>query len=485
EGQELFDRGHREQAIDKFNQTIQIDSAFAMAYMRLGIVHAFSGHLQEGAAQFALAQEYKGKLPIREKSLLDVYSDIWLKQKFDAAFVKLAAYVENYPDDKEVRSLYGITLRQFNQDTVGAFAQWDTVLAADPGYQLALSQYAESYRVYNRLDLALEYLQQLRKYHPDSPKPYLEIASIYNEMGRIDESIAEYELAHELFPERTSSLSSLVNLYIRKREFGKSAETLEKYREAVAGDPYRMVNYYNDRANLANWSGQFRTALGHCFSALDEAHRSGDSAYVSGTLRKISTSYDRINMVDSAVYYIEQSSHWTSQLGGLNYPLMLAGIDPTRCDQVRPLLDTAVAKFKAITPSGLWPLADEAVRLFEAVCAADTTALIAALEGIDAAQGTGMTGGNSKREIGTLLIQTGEYAKGKVLIQDYLTGPDQGTSGYQYPYMLYIMGQANEGLGNTTEAIANYREMLQYWSDPEIEIKEIIDAHERLARLTS
>ena len=123
--------------------------------------------------------------------------------------------------------------------------------------------------------------------------------------------------------------------------------------------------------------------------------------------------------------------------------------------------------------------------LFEAYCNVDTVAMIKAMEAMDAEQKTGMTGGGRERQIGTLKILTGDYAKGKELIQDYLTGPDQGTSGYRYPYMLYIMGLANEGLGNTTEAIKNYQEMLRYWSNPEIETKEIKDARERLARLTS
>ncbi|MBU8934451.1 MAG: protein kinase [candidate division Zixibacteria bacterium] len=484
EGQELFHRNLFEQSIEKYNLAIQIDPAFAMAYMRLGVSHVFSGHQQEGAVQFALAQEYKSKLPIREKSLLDVYSDIWLVQEYDAAFVKLAAYVDNYPDDKEVRSLYGITLRQFNQDTVGAFAQWDTVLATDPGYQWALSNYAQSYRRYGNPDLALVYLKRLRQHHPDSPEPYRDMGALYREMGRIDEAIAEYELAYELFPEKTSSLTSLGILYIRKRQFSKAAETFEKFGEAVIDNPYQMTAYYAGLANLANWEGKFIESRKYLLSVLEEAHKSGDSGYVAGALQRISDHYLRFDMADSTIYYSKQSSLWERQFRGLNYCLQVVAVDPSRCGEVRQTMESAVTTFKESMPAGLWPLVDAVEKLFEAGCAADTVLAIAAMQDLMVSQGS-QNEVETKRGIGVLMIHIGDFQAGKELIQDYLTGPRQGTSGYSYPLTLYMMGRANEGLGNTAEAIKNFEEMLKYWSNPEIETKEIKDARERLARLTS
>ena len=69
------------------------------------------------------------------------------------------------------------------------------------------------------------------------------------------------------------------------------------------------------------------------------------------------------------------------------------------------------------------------------------------------------------------------------MLKPSVEGEDALTGGYSYPEALYLVGMCNEGLGNTAEAIANFAEMLSYWGEPELELKEIKDARQRLARL--
>jgi len=484
EGMKLFFLDLRDEAMEKFEMAIEIDPTFAMAYMRIGMCHVFEGRGQAGSAQFAIANEYKNKLPIRERSKLELYSDVWLVQDFDAAFKKLATYVEHYPDDKEIRTIYAMTLQQFNQDTPGCFAQLDTVLAVDPGYQLALSFYSQVYKGLRQYDQALDYMKRVRQYHPESPEAYFEIAIIYESQDKYDEAIAENEVALELFPNEAKGLNRLSNLYIRKRNFKMADKYLEKFHKTVEDDHYSMVTYYFRRANLDSWRGKFNKAKDSYFNAIEEAYKTNDSNYISGAYRSLSSFYDRLHNIDSSLYYDELSYKWSKQFGGLNYAISVIECDHTQCEKVRPILKESIVEFKKSTPSSLWPLVDKLELSFEAYCRADTADLIKALEEQNEVVQVSQRDENI-REIGILKILTGDFRVGKDMLDDFVFGNKQSTSGFRNPLLLYYTGIANEGLGDTEEAVKNYEEVLNYWDKPDIEIREIKDLKSRLAKLTS
>jgi len=73
----------------------------------------------------------------------------------------------------------------------------------------------------------------------------------------------------------------------------------------------------------------------------------------------------------------------------------------------------------------------------------------------------------------------------KNILQDFVNDISSTSSGFTYPYCLYHYGLANEGLGNKKEAIKNYTEMLKYWGSADRQLDEIVNARERLTRLTT
>lgn len=344
EGMKLFFLSLNDEAIDKFQKAIEIDHTFAMAYMRVGMCHVFEGRGQQGSAQFAIAQEYKNKLPIRERSKLELYSDVWLVQDYDAAFKKLATYVDHYPDDKEIRTIYAMTLQQFNQDIPACFAHLDTVLAVDPGYQFALSFYSQVYRSLKQYDLALEYTKRIRQHHPESPEAYFEIAHIYELQDKYDEAIAENEVAMELFPDDTRGLRRLSTLYIRKRNFDKAEKYLERYLKTIENNHYSIVSYFYSRANLENWNGKFNSATDYYFKAIEEAFKTNDSNYISGAYSSLSTHYRRLHVNDSSKYYGELGYKWSRQFGGLNFTMSAVTLDNSYCDELRKNLQRIIKR---------------------------------------------------------------------------------------------------------------------------------------------
>lgn len=485
DGMEKFELELYEEAIKLFHRALEIDPGFALAYMRLGMVNMFRGHPQEGARYLALAKEYSQRLPLREKSLLEIYSGFWLDRKFDEASVRLESHVNHYPDDKEARTFYALAAYQLSlsRDTAAAFTHLDTVLQIDPLYQLALSFYAGIYEDQNKFEEAIEYVKLIRRFHPESPSPYLRLADLYLQLVKIDDAINQYEEALSHFPDNAQALFQLSRLYIRKRDFEKSGRYLEQYAERYRDDPYRMEDYYHARANIALWSGKFRTSLNLCFQALEQAKLTGDSTIIYNALNVISNSYESYGMSDSALSYSREAYRWANPFQRLDYPITLVSIHHESEAEARPIFKKALDEFKSRVPSNLWPLMGLVEQLFEAYCQLDTTAMIEAVEKL--AEEQNEEAGGNVRTAGCLRVLSGQHDSGKEILQKFVSGRHELTSGYNYLYVQYLLGVANEGLGDTEEAIRNYEEMLRYWGNPEIELKEIKDARARLAKLTS
>ncbi len=478
-GLELFD-----EAIGKFERALEIDPGFALAYMRIGMANVFSGRMQQGAKYFALAQEHRDNLPIKERRLLDVYTDLWLDQQFDEAFVKLKSYARDYPADKEGRAFYGIATWVFKRDTAVAAAQYDTVLSMDPTYQLALSFYGQLMNDIENYDSAKALYKKMRAYHPESPEGYLQLSSIYLVEGNYDKAKEGYSLVTDLFPGQTSAWLSLEQIAIRQRNFDEARQYLDQYRQKIGDDPYDLNTYFLHRANLANWRGKFRDAIDHAHSSLEQAFLAGDSNEVQSAYGSLHNYYLRFDMKDSALWAIERMAEWTSELNRLDVVMRYPETAPEKCDSVRAVMDDGIEFAKGRVPQELWPLFEELRVTYNAMCANDSAAVVEALFRFVKAQQPGQGTGN-KRTAAFYLIGMGEYQRGLEILEPYITGENATSSGFLYPYIAYQVGLAKEGLGKKDEAVEMYKEVLRYWGDADMSFKELDDARERLAKLTS
>ncbi len=223
EGVELMLSEREKQARENFNKAIAIDSSFGMAYLRLGMSHIFSGHNQQGQAILEKARTLENNLPVRSKSLLGVYVDIFLTKNYTDGFAKMESYVKNYPDDKEARTFYGSILTLTQQNIDAAYAQFDTALAQDPTYQFALSTYGALLLRRDEYDRAMDVMERLLKFHPESPAAYRNLVAIYSAQGELDKAIEMANRMRSAFPENRSALSTITALQLKKRQFDSAA----------------------------------------------------------------------------------------------------------------------------------------------------------------------------------------------------------------------------------------------------------------------
>jgi eukaryotic-like serine/threonine-protein kinase len=471
-----------DEAIANLNKAVALDSTFALAYMRIGMSYVFEGRLQDAVPYFHTAKRFEAHLPAKERNLLDVYTEIWLKQDFDVALTKMKTLVDSYPDDKESKAVYALLRWQLSKDTTGALQLLHEVLKQDPKYQLALTFLVQCYESQKDFDKAIESAKQLQQYHPESPAAARKLGELYTLQDRFGEAIVAYNDVLKRYPGDAEALSSLIDCYVKQHDFANADHYAEEYREAHESDPFRMVDYYKWKANLANWSGKFKTSMKYRFSSLAQAYETRDSARIVTALQAVSSYYQVFDLLDSAAYYRRKSLPWSGMFQRLNYAIGLVGIDRSYADEVRALQRESMAELRSRVPENLQSLGDGIQKMFDGYVAADTAMII---EGLKQVYTVGGSDAETRRAIGELYVQTSKYREGIEWLLPLVSGSDRSTSGFFYPYDNYLLGVAKEALGDKQAAIKYYHEMLRYWDNPEIELKEIRDAKARLARLTA
>ena len=466
-----------------FEEAIRLDSTFALPYMRIGMGYALRGRNQQAIQYLGLAQQFEDRLPVKERSLLDIHKDLWFKRQYNDGVVKLRAYVANYPNDKEARSFYALLLHNLKKDKVAALAQLDTVMAIDSRYLMALTWYVTIYRQEEEYDKAIEYSLLMKQYYPQLPAPYRSLMTLYHEQARYDEAVAA---AHDLlvrFHEESAALALLTTTFIRQRQFDSAAYYVEERRKRSSDDPYKMITYHQRRSNLDFWSGRFKAGMDELFESAEVAIALGDSGQIWAAYNRIMNRYHYLEMDDSTLYYCIKADQYADQFQKIDFYLLSATLDNSIVPGMKPEFEERVRNLRSRLPEEMWGLADEVLKLFDALGNADTTAIINSYKAL--MENYTQDNTENREIVGRLLVLTGKYDKGKEYLEQITTGRDETTQARYYMRGLYYIGIAEEALGNSEAAAEAYRELLTLWGDADIELKIVTDARARLAKLTS
>jgi len=480
-GMEYFWAGQWDDAEAAFKRAIAIDSTFALPYMRIGMANIIQGRRPDGVAAFVQAKQLEGGLPTRERSLLDAYMDTWVHNNFSDAFTKLTTLVQNYPDDAEIRTIYALFIDAFQRDTVAVFAQLDTVMRVYPTYPFALEQRAQIAYKYGKYDEAITYNERLQKLLPDALDPQDQLVRLYTRQGRRDEAWSLAQRLRERFPDAESPLFRLTNLAILRRDFRAARDYVEALRSRKPDDPYTLLDYYDNRANLACWEGQFEDCLSFLRNRAEQALRCNDSAHINGAFMALAYFYREFRVSDSVMPAAWKSYQYANRFTRFSYPMWLVGSDRALVDSARPLMKTSVNEFKAGVPKDFWPIADNLEELFESYAVSDTAAIITAFQKIS--DRSGDEADENRREMGILQVEYRRYEDGIRNLKTFVEGPHESITAITYLFGRYYMGVAYDELHQRDEAIKNLSEVVEHWGNSGMQIDKIKDARARLDRL--
>lgn len=481
-GLQTFGRSEYDSSIVEFDEALKIDSTFALAHMRMGMIFAFRGRQQKSAEFFGKARRYQDRLPVRERSMVDVYANIWLDRQIGEAATKLKQMVANYPDDKEIRTIYGIFLAQLDRDTTAGFAQFDSALQLDPTFVFALEVYGQIYAMFQQYDRAVEITHRISKIVPGSAQPHQQLAGYLSKMNKYEAALDEYEKSLAINPEDIECVQSEFYLHLRYQNPERAAKLMDRLESLSGNDPFRLMQFHEARAELMGWQGNFKEMMRTLHEARRRAERMKDEALVYSEYSSLISLFQRLQWKDSTRLYAAKADSIAGPFQKLSYPIILVDLEPANEKVARPLLTQRLNEFRQRVPSSIWPQAEGIQLIFDATAKSDTAAMIAAFQTFARAVNQPIAG--NSLEIGILLTLSGKFADGKAALMPLVNGILRTSSPLTFMQASYYLGRTEEGLGNRPGAIQYYQQVVKFWSGADIQIKEISDSKERLAKLT-
>jgi serine/threonine protein kinase/tetratricopeptide (TPR) repeat protein len=482
-GLDKYNKGLFEESIDDFDKAISLDSTFALPYMRIGMVYIFENLQQQGAAYLQMAQKHADKLPLREKTLLDIFADIWIRQKFDDAYAKIQSYVKNYPEDWEGRFFYAVFLYQIAAQYDQALAQIDTLLMFNQRDRWGLELAAEINAQMENYDKAINYLNLIKQYFPESPTSYLSLSTQYRKLRQFDKALKEDAELLEMYPGNSDAANQAARICIIQRDFDRARDYVELIKKYHSDNPRLMMTYEGLIRDLEVWKGNFLDAVDHLHKYIDYAKATQEKTLIYAGYNVLANHYLRIGMPDSTLKYIEIARDYSTLFEDFNYIFTLMGVDRADCPRLQEIYQTALEKFKAKFPADFWEVGELLGEILDGYCSADTTKIIDAYETLIQKPQQNVSG--NLYELGSLYVEFGQHDKGIEYLKRVTEGDLQSTNPLTYIKSLYYIGIAEQELGNHSEARRRFQEMLKYWSKPQIELKEIKDARQRLQKLPS
>jgi tetratricopeptide (TPR) repeat protein len=481
EGEELLSRLEFAAAGKAFERAIASDSTFALAYYRLAYTEWWS---RQNAVQANRHIDYAianlDRIPMKERYLVRALN-VALDDGFEAQLPVLMEMRKLYPYDKEM--LFGLGDAEFHSNKYDSAAvHFRAALAIDPEMERALqhlswtllrmerfdealaiterwaktTQDSEAYEYLaitqlrlGQPDVAMTILEEASKRDPENPKFALRAASISYATRRPQDALEKVDEAERLaggkdvlaMLEIATMRAGVLYPYLGR--YHDSSRVMEQARVAslsTFGDSSAVVNFSMGRAVLGYWAH------------LDAKRTAAELQGLRSTRKK----------------YLSED-YWRS----LAMFEMLAG-------------DTADARALLRAHSkDLTPAKRQALAIFDVALAGDCGGATALFETASKSKDFPTSSYDHLNfVIARCQVASGDYdaaiASLKKVVDRKLYYPEAAP---MIPVAWFYLGEAYEGKGDVTRAIAAYEQLLELWKNGDADLPLRKEARIRVDRL--
>jgi tetratricopeptide (TPR) repeat protein len=186
------------EALEDFENAVEADSSFAMAWVELAM--SYRNLEDKSGCDEALEHAYALRDNITEMERLYVdYYHYLLSGEYEQANVVLDEMAEKYPDD--IRSVLVRAQRAWaDGDEEQATKLYERALELDPSKVMSHNQLGYLYLKEGDYDTAIANLRRYAYYAEDQPNPHDSLGEAYEAAGMYEEAIQEYLKALEIRP---------------------------------------------------------------------------------------------------------------------------------------------------------------------------------------------------------------------------------------------------------------------------------------------
>ncbi len=448
-----------------FEQVLEYDSTFAMAYYYLTLIKDAS--MLDGAVKYMHKASEKDGYYIRALQASRDHNRE-LRESI------LGQLIDRYPDETYALQLMGNLKFGWGQYDE-AIDYYERILAIDPKNKEAYNLLAYSYSNQGRLDEAIKANDKYRSIAPNEPNPYDSRGELFARHGMLDSSIAAYQKALEIKPDFPPSLENLGVNHIFKGEYDEAAEYFHKMASAESPSVRSQGRYY--LALIPLNQGKIKKSLeviDDCMAAdrLEGAEaEQGYKHVIKGVI------YDGMNKTDAALSEIRQSLPYAGGKNHLYYWIMArSGNSEEARKDLKRNRDTL-----EVSPGVMadYYLAAGAVDFADGLYD-DAIANLEKAEEISRSFPADYLLGQAYLKAERLEDAIRVFEKRLSIYESYRVC--RGTWSVK---MHYYLGLAYEGAKRFDDAITQYEKFLQIWQNADSEIEELHDSRVRLARLKS
>jgi tetratricopeptide (TPR) repeat protein len=223
QGRELSEKLRFTDSRGYFEQALQEDSDFALAYLGLansaGTAKQFFDNSARGAALAERVSPGEREMLLATEAI--ARGDLAGQERH------LSQLVKDFPNDERAQTLMG-TYCFARQDYARAIEHYTKATTIEPSFSPPYNMLGYANRFLGKYQEAEVAFKEYIELIPDDPNPYDSYAELLMKMGRFDDSIRNYDKALSLDPHFTASLVGIANDQIFQGRTDAARATLAK-----------------------------------------------------------------------------------------------------------------------------------------------------------------------------------------------------------------------------------------------------------------
>jgi len=212
-----------------------------MAHNNLGLTLAGQGRLVEAIQHYQQALQLK---PDYTDALNNLGVSLVIQGNLDGARACFQRAVQSHPDDPEIRNYLGLALTKAYHDYAislarmgqsdEAIVQFGKVLEIRPDFADARHDLAVILLQKGRVDEAIAQFQKIQEQYPDNASAYFDLGNAYLQKGEMDEAVTNYQKALKIRPDDAPARNNLGMAFLAK---GMVAEAIVQFQKALVLQP--------------------------------------------------------------------------------------------------------------------------------------------------------------------------------------------------------------------------------------------------------
>jgi tetratricopeptide (TPR) repeat protein len=335
EGVALWQKFYYNEAKGAFEQALDADSTFAMAWGRLALVNAGTQNEPQAKVDITRAIQYSPAVTKKEQLFLRMW-DHDINYRYKAAASVADSIIALYPKEPEAYLFRGM-LYEVNKNFDASIRVYRQAVELDSAYAIAVMNLGYAYSNLGEHDKALAYMERYIRIAPEAADPRASYADLLLRIGRYDEAMQQYRKSLELKPDYWYALVKIGEIYAILGRLGEAKKEYHQGFDALPQSEQIKVSHLSADAGLNMQRGKYSEALRQYSEALDIDSTSGSAIYGVVQARIKLRDFKNVDQLVERIKQLLETRNLTESQAMLGYYLMKARLF-TAQDKLREAL---------------------------------------------------------------------------------------------------------------------------------------------------